>query len=93
MGFADLEDRVNAVVLDRISNVQVSINGAASVSGIFDEPAGHPFEAADAAYPTVEIDAGVAVERGDAVTIDGARIFRVIGLEPAGGFTRLRLSA
>lgn len=93
MDFAALEAKVDAAVLDRLGNADVSINGGPSVRGIFVEPGTQPFGMVDTVAPGVSVSAEAAqgVERDAEVLINGAKFYRVIGIEPDGGLVMLRL--
>ena len=94
MAFEDLEARVDAAVFARLSNCDVSINGAPSVRGIFDMVSVDALGAVNAGEPSVQLGNTDAegVERDAEVLINGSKLYRVIGVEPEGGLVTLRLA-
>lgn len=92
--FEDLEGATNDAVIDMLGNAGVSINGAPVVRGIFASPGVQPFGMIDSVAPgvTVSAEAAEGVERGAEVLIDGAKLYRVVGIEDASGLVTLRLA-
>ena len=89
--FAALEARVNAAVVDRLTNAVATVDGI-DVPVIFDRPFSDPFEGAvDASAPVVIGDAVAlgSLVRGSELRIAG-EAYRVERIEPDGaGFVRL----
>lgn len=95
MSFADLEARLDGVVVDRLANASVSINGGPSVRGIFDTVVIDALGVVTANEPSVQLrtDDAEGVERDAEVLINGSKLYRVIGIIPEGGLVTLRLAA
>ena len=93
--FADIERMVNAGVLGTLANATASVAGGEPFAVLFDRPYAAPFDAqVDAASPECLGPAEKlgALQRGDAISIDGVA-FRVVTAEPDGtGMSLLTLS-
>lgn len=95
MAFEDLEAGVDDAVIEVLANADVSINGGPTIRGIFDRNPEQALGMVDTPVPVVSISESAAesVERDAEVLINGATLYRVIGIESDGGLVTLRLGS